>query len=324
MPEVGDFVELRGRRWLVEAAAPEDSDLASVEWSDNLATVVKRYRAGEFDIVYSGPANDLPYDQLGFLKQNMPKELDIAPLAAVSGLLVNTTKPPFSDVRVRQALAMAINREVLIEKITQAGELPAYGIPDGITNYVSQKVSWARMSQADRDGAAIKLMTDAGYGPKKPLNIRLNHPTSENRRRIAVAIAAMWKTLGVNVELVQTEIKVNSANLRQGDFEIGTMAWGADYNDAREFLYFSQTSAQQNWARFSNPDYDRLMDEAAVTSDQAKRAQLLEQGEQILLRELPFLPLFFNVSKNLVSTRVKGWEDNLLNITYVKNLSLEK
>jgi ABC-type oligopeptide transport system substrate-binding subunit len=160
-------------------------------------------------------------------------------------------------------------------------------------------VSWSRTSQADRDGAAIKLMTDAGYGPKKPLNIRLAYPTSENRKRLAVATAAMWKKLGVNVELVQTELKVLTANLRQGDFEIGTFAWGAEYNDAREFLYFSQTSAQQNWPRFSNPDYDRLMDEAAVTSGQAKRAQLLEQGEQILLRELPFLPLFFNVSKNL-------------------------
>ena len=139
-----------------------------------------------------------------------------------------------------------------------------------------------------------------------------------------IAIADMWKKLGVNVEIGQTEIKVDAANLRQGDFEIGSFGWAALYNDAREFLYFSQTSAQQNWARFSNPDYDRLMDEGAITSDQAKRAQLLEQGEQILLRELPFLPLFFNVSKNLVSTRVKGWENNLLNITYVKNLSLEK
>ena len=293
--------------------------------SNNLATVVKRYRAGEFDIVYSNAANDLPYDQLGFLRQNMPKELDIAPFAAVSIYLVNTTKPPFNDVRVRQALAMAINREVLVEKVTQAGELPAYGIvPNGIANYVSQKVSWAGMSQADRDAAAIKLLTEAGYGPKKPLNIRLNHPTSENRHRIAVAIAAMWKKLGVNVEIGQTEIKVDAANLRQGDFEIGSFGWAALYNDAREFLYFSQTSAQQNWARFSNPDYDRLMDEASVTNDPGKRAQLLQQAEQVLLREMPMVPLFFYVSKNLVSTRVKGWEDNLLNITYVKNLSLEK
>jgi hypothetical protein len=178
--------------------------------------------------------------------------------------------------------------------------------------------------QADREVAAIKLMSEAGYGPKKPLNIRLAYSTSDNLKRIAVAIAAMWKKLGVNVELVQTEQKVFVAKLRQGDFEIGMRGWGAEYNDAREFLYAWQTSTQQNYGRFSNMDYDRLMDEAAVTSDQRKRAQLLEQAEQVVLRELPFLPLFFNVSKNLVSTRVKGWEDNLFNFVYLKNLSLEK
>jgi oligopeptide transport system substrate-binding protein len=74
----------------------------------------------------------------------------------------------------------------------------------------------------------------------------------------------------------------------------------------------------------SNPDFDRLMDAASVTGDESKRAQLLEEAEQILLREMPVLPIYFRVAGNLVSTRVKGWEDNLLNITYVKNLSLEK
>ena len=74
----------------------------------------------------------------------------------------------------------------------------------------------------------------------------------------------------------------------------------------------------------SNPDFDRLMDAASVTGDESKLAQLLGQAEQVLLREMPVLPIYFNVAKNLVSTRVKGWEDNLLTITYVKNLSLEK
>jgi oligopeptide transport system substrate-binding protein len=179
--------------------------------------------------------NDLPTDQLGFLKQNMPKELHIAPFAALSHHVVNITKPPFSDQKVRQALAMAINREVLVEKITLGGELPAYGfVPDGMANFTSQKVSWATMSQADREVAAIKLMTEAGYGPKRPLNIRLAYATSDNLKRIAVAIAAMWKKLGVNVELVQTEQKVFGANLRLGDFEIGMKGWFAQYNDARE------------------------------------------------------------------------------------------
>jgi oligopeptide transport system substrate-binding protein len=283
---------------------------------------LRRYRAGEFDIIY----NDLPNDQIASLKQNMPKEVHIAPYAGVYYYVFNLTKPPLNDVRVRQALAMAVNREVLVDKITLAGELPAYGfVPDGTVNYTSQKVSWAKMSQADREAAAIKLMTEAGYGPRKPLTLQLVYNTSENHKRIAVAIAAMWKKLGINVDLVNTEAKVHFVTLRQGDFEVGRTGWIADYNDAQNFLFLNQTSTkQQNSSRFSNPDYDRLMDEAAVTSDQMKRAQLMEQAETILLREMPVLPLYFYVSKNLVSTKVKGWEDNLFDVLYVKNLSLVK
>jgi oligopeptide transport system substrate-binding protein len=197
---------------------------------------------------------------------------------------------------VRQALSIAINREVLVEKIARAGDLPAYGLVlDGIANYISQKVSWAKMSQAERDGAALKLMTEAGYGPKKPLTVRLEYGPNENAKRNAVAIAAMCKKLGVNVEHVIAEQKVHLANLRQGDFEVGGSSWSADYDDAQDFLFQGQTlSKQQNYPRFSNPDYDRLMDEASVTSDQSKRAQLLAQAEQVLLREMPRLGRFSN------------------------------
>jgi oligopeptide transport system substrate-binding protein len=135
----------------------------------------------------------------------------------------------------------------------------------------------------------------------------------------------MWKKLGVNVEHLATEGKVHSANMRRGDFEVGVTGWSADYNDAQDFLFQFQTSTkQENFARFSNPDYDRLMDEASVTSDQGKRAQLLERAEKILLQELPVLPIFLRTSRNLVSTQVKGWDHNPLDVVYVKNLSLEK
>jgi oligopeptide transport system substrate-binding protein len=289
--------------------------------SEDRAAVLKRYRAGEFDIV-----DDLPNDQLGWLRQNMPKELHVHPYAGIYYYSFNTAKPPFNDLRVRQALAMALNREVLVEKITLAGELPAYGfVPDGTANYASQKVSWAKMSQAEREAAAIKLMNEAGYGPRKPLNVQLAYNTSENHKRIAVAIAAMWKKLGINVELVNTELKVHYANLRQGDFEVGRAGWIADYNDAQNYLFLSQTSTkQQNYSKFSNPDYDRLMDQASVTGDRQQRALLLQQAEAILLKEMPVMPIYFYVSKNLVSTKVKGWEDNSFNVVYVSNLSLAK
>jgi oligopeptide transport system substrate-binding protein len=287
--------------------------------SEDRAAVLKRYRAGEFDIV-----TDLPSDQLSWLRQSMPKELHIAPYAGVYFYTVNVTRPPFNDVRVRQALAMAVNREVLVERITLAGELPAYGfVPDSTADYASQKAAWAKMNQAARDAEAIKLMTAAGYGPRKPLKFKLNYNTSENHKKIAVAIAAMWKKLGVEVELINTEAKVHFATMRQGDFEMARTGWIADYNDAQSYLYLSQTSTrQQNYARFSNPEFDKLMDQASVTGDMRKRAELLQQAETILLKELPVIPLYFYVSKDLVSLKVKGWRHNPFDTFHVHNLSL--
>jgi oligopeptide transport system substrate-binding protein len=287
--------------------------------SEDRSTVLKRYRAGELDII-----DDLPTDQLTWLRQNMPKELHIAPYAGVYYYSFNTTKPPFNDVRVRQALAMAVNREVLVERISLAGEFPAYGfVPDGTANYMSQKVSWAKMNQATREAEAVKLMTEAGYGPRKPLKFQLAYNTSENHKKIAVALAAMWKKLGVDVELVNIELKVHYANLRQANFQMGRAGWIADYNDAQSFLFLSQTSTRQhNYSRFSNSDFDKLMDQASVTSDVEKRAQILQQAEAILLKELPVLPLYFYVTKQMVSSKVKGWIDNPFDVHHVRDLSL--
>jgi oligopeptide transport system substrate-binding protein len=300
-------------------AAKVTIDAVVFDPCEDRAAVLKRYRAGEFDIL-----RDLPNDQLSWLRQNMPKELHIAPYAGVYFYVFNTTKPPFNDKRVRVALSMAINREILVEKISAAGELPAYGfVPEGTANYTPRRVPWRTMSQAEREAAAQKLMSEAGYGPGKPLRFALAYNTSENHKRIAVALAAMWKKINVSVELLNTEFKVHLSNMRIGDFQMGREGWIVDYNDAQGYLFLLQTSTkQQNFSRFSNPEYDRLMDEASLTGDARKRAALLEQAEGILLEELPVMPIYFYVSKNLVSTKVKGWQDNLPDTHYARNLSL--
>jgi oligopeptide transport system substrate-binding protein len=301
-------------------AAKVTIDAVVFDPSEDRAAVLKRYRAGEFDILY----NDLPNDQLDWLRQNMPKELHIAPYAGVYFYAFNTTKPPFNDKRVRTALSMAVNREIMVEKISKAGELPAYGfVPDGTAYYTPRRVPWRTMSQAEREAAAQKLMREAGYGLNKPLQFQLAYNTSENHKRIAIALAAMWKKLNVSVELVNSEFKVHLNNMRVGNFQMGREGWIVDYNDAQGYLFLLQTSTkQQNFSRFSNPEYDRLMDEASLTADGRKRAALLEQAEGILLDEMPVMPVYFYVSKDLVSTKVKGWQDNPLNAHYVRDLSL--
>jgi oligopeptide transport system substrate-binding protein len=301
-------------------AAKVTIDAAVFDPNEDLSAALKRFRAGEFDILY----DNVPTYQLPWLRQNMPKELRIAPYAGIYYYAMNITKPPFNDKRVRLALSMAINREILVEKITLAGELPAYGfVPDGTANYTPRQVAWRTMSQAEREAAAQKLLREAGYGPGKPLQFQLAYNTSENHKRVAIALAAMWKKINVGVELVNAEFKVHLSNMRVGNFQMGRSGWIADYNDAQSYLFLSQTSTkQQNYSRFSNPEYDRLMDEASLTADVPKRAALLEQAEGILLEELPVIPIYFYVSKNLVSTKVTGWQDNALNAHYVRDLSL--
>jgi oligopeptide transport system substrate-binding protein len=176
-------------------------DAVMFDPTENLATVLKRYRWGVRRRLWRSA------ERSNRLAQAKHAE-GAAHRAVCDGHLLRLQhhEAPFNDRRVRQALAMAINREVLADKIARGGKLPAYGfVPDGIANYISQKVTWAGMSQADRDAAAIKLMSEAGYGPRKPLNVQFAYATSENRKQIAVAMAAMWKKLGVNVELMNTE-----------------------------------------------------------------------------------------------------------------------
>src|SRR5258708_1771235 len=145
-------------------AAKVTIDAVVFDPSENGAAVLKRYRAGEFDIL-----RDLPDDQLAWLRQNMPKELHIAPYAGVYFYAFNTTKPPFSDKRVRTALSMAINREVLVEKITGAGELPAYGfVPDRTANYTPRRAPWRAQKHAERAAAAPKLIAEGRHRAHKP------------------------------------------------------------------------------------------------------------------------------------------------------------
>src|SRR5258708_31804160 len=154
-------------------AAKVTIDAVVFDPSENGAAVLKRYRAGEFDIL-----RDLPDDQLAWLRQNMPKELHLAPYAGVYFYAFNTTKPPFSDKRVRTALSMAINREVLVEKITGAGELPAYGfVPDRTANYTPRRAPRRTIGPAERRAAAPKLMPSARSGPHHALRrVAAHHP----------------------------------------------------------------------------------------------------------------------------------------------------
>ena len=178
----------------------------------------------------------------------------------------------------------------------------------------------------DREEEAAKLLKEAGFGPDKPLEIELRYNTSENHKATAVAIADMWKPLGVEVKLFNTDLKTHYAHLRDGnDFDIARAGWIGDYSDPQTFLFMVESDNDGfNYANYNNPEYDGLMDQAAAETDLDKRANILKRAEEIFMRDLPFIPLMYYSSKALVSDKLVGWEGNIMAVHPTRYLSIKE
>lgn len=303
-----------------------DKDSVSIDnlvfyTQEDRAAVQKRFRAGEIDI-----ATDFASDQIGWLKENLPNETRIAPYMGIYYYPINSSVEPFTDIRVRNALSMAVNREAIVDKVLKTGEIAAYSfVPPGVAYYDNQaEVEWKSVPFTERQKKAKELLAEAGFTAEKPLEFTLRYNTSENHKRIAVAVASMWKAIGVKAELFNSEVKVHYADLKQGDFQVARAGWIADYNDAQNFLYLLETrTGVNNYGRYSNPEYDNLMLEAEVTADLQKRGKLMYKAEQLAMRDQPVIPIYHYVSKNLVSQKVEGFVDNPQDIHRWRYVSLK-
>ncbi len=282
--------------------------------TEDLGAELRRYRAGEIDI-----CNDVPIDQIEWIQRHLGAEWHPTPYLGTYYYGFNLLKPPFKDApKLRQALALAIDRETLVERISRAGEKPAYSwVPPGIGNrYVQQRPEWAGLTQAERDARARTLYAEAGFGPDNPARFELLYNTSENHRRLAIAIAGMWKrTLGVEVALRNEEWKVYLASRSAKAFQVIRQAWIGDYNDANTFLELLKSDiGDQNSEGYANPRFDALMKAAERTVDLDARARLMEEAERIVMTDLPLIPIYHYVSKRLVKPWVTGWVDNIVDI----------
>lgn len=284
--------------------------------------VMKRFRAGEID--YQA---DFASEQIDWLKANLPAETRISPYLGIYYYAINHNRAPFDDKRVREALSLAIERDAITDKVLKTGEIPGYSfVPPGTGNYGEPAyVPWKDMPYKDRVARAKALLQEVGFGPAKPLRLTLKYNTSENHKRIAVAIQSMWKQLGVQAELFNSEVKVHYNYLEENDFDVARVGWIADYNDPQNFLFLLQTSTGKlNYGRFSNPEYDRLMEQAARTNDLEARARVLREAEALAMAETAAVPIYYYVSKNLVQRYVKGWEPNTKDIHRTRWISIER
>ncbi len=278
-----------------------------------------RFKAGELDMQL-----DLPLSQIQALRMDMPVETHLTPTLLTYYLALNTTLPKLSDPRVRRALSLAIDREILTSKVLRGGEKPAFSfVPPIVAAYEPAALDFAATPSEARLLEARALLAAAGYGASNPLQIVYNHSANLDLRRIAVVIAGMWKRVGVETTLLNLEGKVHFANLRQGNFEAAFVGWAADFNDASSFLYVldSNTTAS-NYSRYKNPAFDTYLARAAALENAPARAALLHQAEDLAMKDQPIIPLYYGVTKSLVSQRVIGWRANSVDVHLSRYLSL--
>lgn len=270
-----------------------------------------RFRAGELDVTQT-----IPVRRYEWLKREMPEALRIAPYLSTYFYGFNLRKPPFKDApKLRRALSMVIDRDVIANKVLGRGELPAWTLtPPGIEDYRSPLPDYATWPMEKRIENAAKLYREAGYSEEKPLEVELRFNTGDTHQHVAIAIASMWKKhLGVKTNLRHEEWRVFLQNRRQGeDTEVFRAGWVGDYNDPQTFLQLLHSGSGVNDYGYSNPDYDALLQKASNTADPEQRMAIYRRAEAMMLEDQPVLPIYVYVSKHLVSPRVGGWEDNIL------------
>lgn len=286
---------------------------------DDASQELQRFWADEIDWTES-----IPVGQVDWVREKFGDQLHISPYLGTYYYGLNVTRPPFKDQSgLRRALWLAIDRDIIVQKITAAGELPAYSwVPPGVMHYQAQPTADLKWSVRQRMVKARQLYQQAGYSAAKPLKLELLYNTSENHKRIALAIAAMWKdVLGVETELINEEWKVFLDHRKQlSQTQVIRGGWIADFNDAWSFAELLQSNNTMNNTGYANSKYDQLLSAASVESDLDKRQQLLQKAERILLQDVPIIPIFFYVSKSLIKPNVKGVEGNVMDHHYTKNI----
>ena len=292
--------------------------------TEDVDSELQRYKAGELDVT-----SDLPSPQIPSLRKEIPDQIRITPRLAIYFYVFNLTHEPWkSSPALRQALSLAVDRDVLISKVTQADQIPAYTfVPPGTFNYPGWEPDAAKWSQAERDAKAKELYAAAGYGPDKPLTMEITYNTSENHKKIAVAIAAMWKQkLGVDVRLQNQEWATFQDTRNKKAFpDMARHGWIGDYNDAYGFLQLQLSDVgEQNTSGYVSPEFDSLMAQAAKAADPAQRGQLMQQAEKVMITDMPVLPLYFYTSKHALSPAVKGWVDNVQDFHLARWMSIER
>jgi len=278
---------------------------------EDVSVEVTQFRSGALDWT-----NEVPNNQFAWLQRNYPDELVISPWMGSYFFGFNLEVEPFvQNPELRQALLFAIDRQIITDKVTQFGEQPSFAlVPPGIEDYIPFVPEYADWTQEQRNEEARRLYELVGYSHENPLRTEIRYNSSENHKKIALAVASMWKqVLGVNTSLVNEEFRVFLQNRQQKVItQVFRAGWISDYNDPYSFLELFRTGDGRNDYGYSNSIFDAVLDEVATERIRARRSRLMFEAERILLSDFAVIPIYSYVTKRLVDQHLKGWQNNVM------------
>lgn len=282
---------------------------------------VNRYKAGEIDITYT-----VPETLFASLKKSMPDQVRVTPYLSTYYYEFNTTKAPFNDTRVRLALNMALDKDIIAGKVLGQGQKPAWLVSQPKIGGVELKpADYGSWSHDKRVAEAKKLLEEAGFNEKHPLQFNLLYNTSESHQRIAIAASSMWKkNVGVEAKLQNQEWKTMLDTKRTGNYDLVRYGWIADYDDAATYLNNFRTGDSQNSSKYSNPAYDEIIAKASQATTLEERAKYYQQAEDILAKDVPTIPIYHYVKVQLVKPYVGGYAPSTLGKYLTQDLYIKK
>lgn len=268
---------------------------------------VNRYRSGEIDMTY----NNLPIELFQKLKKDIPQELHVDPYLCTYYYEINNQKAPFTDARVREALKLGLDRDIITNKVKAQGDIPAFGFTPPYTDGTDGKLTppaWFKETQEQRNTEAKKLLAEAGFTADKPLTFSLLYNSSDLHKKLAIAAASIWKkNLGVNVKLENQEWKTFLETRHQGNFDVSRAAWCSDYNEPTSFLNIMLSNSSNNTSHYKSPAFDKLIADALQVKTDEERAALYQQAEQQLDKDSTIVPVYYYVNARLVKQYVGGY-----------------
>ncbi|HHQ6559624.1 TPA: ABC transporter substrate-binding protein [Serratia fonticola] len=266
---------------------------------------INRYRSGEIDITNSA----IPPNLYAKMKREIPEQLHVNPYLCTFYYEINNQREPFTDERVRAAVKLTLDRDIIANKIMGQGQIPAYSFTPTFTEGGNfSQPEWAGWTQEKRNEEAKKLLAQAGFTAEKPLKFTLLYNTSDQNKQQAIAAASMWKkNLGAQVTLQNQEWKTSLQSRHEGQFDVARATWCGDYNEPSAFLNMLLSNSSNNTFFYKSPAFDALMASTLKASDATARSAIYQQAETLLDKDSALIPVYYRVSARLVKPTVGGF-----------------